>query len=98
MDVVGDESRIATMSKEKQAPAGKPVNIKVKARLDLVTAKLKQQESEANRCTVSNCKFISDGLRLSQEVELLQKQNVALRAENELLRTWLDDRTGITAS
>ena len=80
------------MARPKEDSIVKQMSIKeIKAQLDLLTAKLKEYESEAARCTVNTCKFVSDGLRLSQEVEILQKQNDALRQENEALRKQLSN-------
>ncbi|HEY3837282.1 MAG TPA: hypothetical protein VGL72_11955 [Bryobacteraceae bacterium] len=63
------------------------MNIKeIKEQLDLLTAKLREYESAAERHHVNGSNFIAAGLRLSQEVEILQKQNLALRRENEALR------------
>ena len=78
------------MAKAKLGSAVKRTNIKeIQAKLELLTAKLQAYECEAARCTVAGCKFISDGLRLSQEVEILRRQNVALREENEVLKRQL---------
>ncbi len=77
------------MPKVKLDPA-KQMNIRaIKAQLDLLTAKLKAYECEANRCSAADCMFVSDGLRLSQEVEILQKRNAELRQENESLKKLL---------
>jgi hypothetical protein len=76
------------MAKPKENPFAKRITIKeVKAQLDLLTVKLK--EYEAARCTVSGCNFVADGLRLAQEVELLQKQVAVLQEENKDLRKQL---------
>jgi hypothetical protein len=73
------------MPRPREAPDGTRVNIReVKAQLDLLTAKLREYESA--RCSVTGCNFVSDGLRLSQEVEILQKEIIALREENEVLK------------
>jgi hypothetical protein len=78
------------MGKTTGEPGVKRLNIKeIRAQLDLLTAKIKQYESTGSQCTVSGCKFISDGLRLSQEVELLQRENAALRAEVKTLKARL---------
>ena len=75
------------MTKTKVDPFAKRTNIKeIKAQLDLLTTKLREYESDAARCTSSHCRLMTDGLRLSQEVELLQKENVALRHENRTLK------------
>lgn len=58
----------------------------IKAQLDLLTVKLKDYECDAGRCKAMDCTFVSDGLRLSQEVELLKKDNIELRKKNEALR------------
>ena len=78
------------MAKAKEDSVAKRINIKeIRAQLDLLTAKLKEYECEASRCALAGCKFLGDGLRLSQEVEILQKEIVALRQENEALRAQL---------
>ncbi len=75
------------MTKSNVDPFVKRTNIKeIKAQLDLLTTKLKEYESDAARCTSSHCRLMTDGLRLSQEVELLQKENTALRKENRTLK------------
>lgn len=78
------------MPNAKQDPVVRRTTIKeIKTKLELLTAKLKDYESGTARCTVSGCKFVSDGLRLSQEVEILRKQNAVLRNENEALKKQL---------
>ena len=74
------------MAKAKEEPVKRISIREIKAQLDLLTAKLKAYECDTERCAVSGCKFVSDGLRLSQEVELLQKENAKLRKENEILK------------
>ena len=75
------------MEKANPNPPAKRMSIKeIKSQLDSLTAKLKEFENNGSHCSVHGCKFVSDGLRLSQEVELLQKENTALRKENETLR------------
>jgi septal ring factor EnvC (AmiA/AmiB activator) len=61
----------------------------VKRKLDSLTAKLKEFESDAGRCTAQGCSFISDGLRLSQEVEVLRREIAGLREENTALKQQL---------
>jgi hypothetical protein len=75
------------MAKAKEDPIAKRINIKdIKAQLDLLTARLKEYECDAARCAVRDCNFVSDGLRLSQEVEVLQREIAALRRENAALK------------
>jgi len=57
--------------------------------LGVLAEKLKQYECDFSHCPTEGCKFVFDGLRLSQEVEILQKQNAALLKENELLKKQL---------
>jgi hypothetical protein len=93
-------AQLQIMPNAKQDPVVRRMNIKeIKAKLELLTAKLKDYESGTARCTVSGCKFISDGLRLSQEVEILRKENAVLRIENEVLKKQLfGDELKIPAS
>jgi hypothetical protein len=58
----------------------------IRAQLDSLTAKLKEYEGLAGIRRTDGTNFLSDGLRLSQEVEILKKQNLALLRENEALR------------
>ena len=75
------------MAKPQHDPKVKRTNItQIKTQLALLTAKLKEYECNGDRCTISGCKFVSDGLRLSQEVEILRKENISLREENALLK------------
>ena len=86
------------MPKPKPDDLNRPKPAKsLKAQLDLLTAQLKGQQRV--RCTFSDCPWASDGLRLSQEVDVLQKQNEALRRENENLKQQLlDNRVRGTSS
>jgi hypothetical protein len=80
------------MPRAKDGPAVKQIDINaIKDQLDRLTARLKDYESDASHCTVSGCKYVDDGLRLSQEVEILRKQNAALLEENAILRARLSN-------
>jgi len=71
-------------------PFRKPPGIaEIKLQLEAATARLRELESHGERCTTAGCRFVSDGLRLSQEVELLRKENAALLAENSALKVAL---------
>jgi len=81
------------MPKEKEASVGTRISIReIKAQLELLTAKLKEYESA--RCSVAECNFVSDGLRLSQEVEILRRQNAILEEENKALKQQLASYQG----
>ena len=58
----------------------------IRAQLDLLTIKLKEYENIIRRCHATDCEFICDGLRLSQEVEILRKEVSTLREENLSLK------------
>jgi len=76
------------MPKEKEASVGTRISIRdIKAQLELLTAKLKEYENA--RCSVGDCNFVSDGLRLSQEVEILRRQNNMLEEEIKDLKQQL---------
>lgn len=61
----------------------------IKSQLDLLTAKLKQYECGSLHCPHAGCTYVSVGLRLSQEVEILRRQNLALAEEISLLKCQL---------
>jgi hypothetical protein len=70
--------------------AVKPTDIReIKIQLDRLTAKLKQYEFEALHCPHTRCIYVFDGLRLSQEVEILRRQNIALTEEIGFLKRQL---------
>jgi len=76
------------MPREKEASVGPRTSIReIKAQLELLTAKLKEYENA--RCSVGECNFVSDGLRLSQEVEILRRQKNILEEENRGLKQQL---------
>jgi hypothetical protein len=80
-------------------PSRKPPGIaEIKLQLEAVTARLKELESLGERCTAAGCRFISDGLRLSQEVELLRRENAALLAENSALKVALGLKSDSTTA
>ena len=64
----------------------------IRGQLDLLTAKLSEYESDVTRCPRAACQCLSHGLRLSQEVEILRKQNSALMEENRALKGQLSRR------
>jgi nicotinamide riboside kinase len=64
----------------------------IKGQLDLLNAKLKRYECDLTLCPPTGCKYVSDGLRLSQEVEILRKQNTELIEENRALKRQLSCR------
>ena len=79
------DHRLNAMPKPKPEDLNKPRPARsLRAQLELLTAQLRDQQRV--RCTFSDCPWASDGLRLSQEVDILQKQNEALRRENEELK------------
>jgi hypothetical protein len=57
----------------------------IKCQLDLLNARIQSYEGKIAHCT-SECAIVADGLRLSQEVEILRRENLALTAENESLK------------
>jgi hypothetical protein len=71
---------------EEQPRPGRVSIKQLKEQLDRLTVKLKQYEDNGSRCLSGPCLYLSDGLRLSQEVEVLRKQNAALSEENGRLR------------
>jgi hypothetical protein len=75
------------MPRAKEDSSVKSMSIKeIKAQLDSLTSRLKEYECTLGLRHNDGSNFLTDGLRLSQEVEILKKQNVALRRENEALR------------
>jgi len=60
----------------------------IRARLDGLTAKLQDFEGRHHSSTRGST-LVADGLRLSQEVELLRKENAALREEVAALKEQL---------
>lgn len=85
--IMPDGAPLGQMTIPRDVRRTKRLSIKeIKIQLDVLTARLKEYEQEANRCTMTGCKFISDGLRMSQEVEQLQRENATLRKEIETLR------------
>jgi hypothetical protein len=85
------------MAKAKEDPERIQIQ-EIKAQLAALTAKLKQYESNAALDDPQGGTLVSDGLRLSQEVEMLRRENDGLRKENEALKKQLhrgeaDDQT-----
>ena len=64
----------------------------IKARLAALTARLQKYESQAARTNPGVVGLVSDGLRLSQEVEILRREIEALRKENLELKARLANR------
>ncbi len=86
------------MAKAKEDPERIQIQ-EIKGQLAALTAKLKRYESNAVLGEGHPGELVSDGLRLSQEVEMLRRENDALRKDNEALKRQLhQDEADQTAS